>query len=75
MNRLVGILLIIIGLLITVFGGVAILIYSIYDLIVNFDTLTGIEIFWDIVWLVCRDIIAIIVGVICYVFGVKLMDS
>lgn len=75
MNRWLGLLLIILGLIVTVFGSVGILIYSIYDLIVNFDKLTGIQIFWDIVWIVCRDIIAILVGGILYIFGTKLMDS
>ena len=71
MNKFLGFACIIVGLLIAVLGSVVITIFVLYDIIMNFDSLTAGQIFWDIVWLVARDVISVIVGVGLYAFGMN----
>lgn len=75
MKNFIGITCIILGLAIAIFGSIAITIFVIYDIIMNFDSLTAGDIFWDIVWLVCRDIISVIIGVGLYAFGMHKLSS
>lgn len=72
--KLLGILLAILGVITMVFGGIGLAIYYIHDLIVNFDSLSSSEIFWHVVGLVLRDLLAIIVGVVLFVLGSAMAD-
>ena len=64
-----GTLLIILGVATMILGGLGLAIWSIYDLVVNWDSLSRIDIFWNIVWLILRDIFAIGSGIILFVVG------
>ena len=76
MNKIIGIICIIAGLAIAVLGSLVITIFVVYDIIMNFNTLTAGDIFWDVVWLLCRDIASIIVGGGLYLFGMnRLMEN
>ena len=60
-NSTKGIIVVAIGYLIIIFGSIGMFAYGLYDIIVNFDTLTRVEIFWDIIFMMFREVIPIIV--------------
>lgn len=62
MKTVIGYIIMALGLLTLIFGTLIITIWAIYDIIMNFGTLTGVQIFRDIVWFLCRDVISIIFG-------------
>lgn len=67
--KLLGVILTILGLGIAAFGGLGILIYGLYDLISNFSTLTGWEVFWKVIFILIRDLVALLIGVVVYIVG------
>ena len=73
--KVLGLLLVILGIITMVFGGLGLAIYYIYDLVMNWDTLTKGEIFWHIVWLVLRDVLAVVAGAIMFVVGSVMSDN
>jgi len=75
MKKVLGFVLIILGGLIAVLGGMIILGFQIYDIIVNFEKLTPKELALDIIFMIFKDIIAIVVGGFLYIFGTSLSTS
>lgn len=75
MKNVLGFVLMILGGLIAVLGGMLILGFQIYDVIVNFETITPKELAIDIILMVFKDIIAIVVGGLLYAFGASLLTS
>ena len=69
MRNILGILFIVLGFTILIFGGVSVLIYCIYNLVMNFETMTRGEIFWEIVLIILRDVGTIIVGLLTLGLG------
>ncbi len=67
--KVIGILLMILGGLTIIVGGLGLGFYYVYDLVMNWETLTRNEIFWHIVWFILRDVVAIGVGFILFVIG------
>ena len=75
MKNVLGFVLMILGILIAVLGGIFILGFQIYDVIVNFETITPKELVIDIMFMVFKDIIAIVVGIFLITFGKSLATS
>lgn len=73
--KVLGILLVILGFMTMIFGGLGLAIYAIYDLVINWEELTRVEIFWNIVWFIIRDVLAIIAGLVMLFFGMAMRDS
>lgn len=74
MRGLIGVLLILSGILICVFGGLVYLIYGIWDIYQTWDNITFGSLMWDIFLLLIRDVISICVGVILCSMGVLIAD-
>lgn len=72
--RALGVLLMIAGVVSMVFGGIGLAIYYIYDLVMNWEELSRAQVFWHIVWIVLRDILAIGGGAILFVLGGAMAD-
>ena len=75
MKKVLGFVLMILGILTAVLGGMFILGFQIYDVIVNFETITPKELVIDIMFMVFKDIIAIVVGIFLITFGKSLATS
>ena len=73
--KIIGVILAIVGFLIMLLGGLGMAIYFIYDLIMNFDTLSGGELFWHIVWFLLRDLIAFVVGIVLLIVGTTMVND
>jgi hypothetical protein len=65
----------ILGFIMVFFGGIILSIYAIYDLVVNWETLSRIDIFWNLIWLILRDVIAIGGGIVLIIFGATMGDK
>lgn len=74
MRGLIGVLLILSGIIICVFGGLVYLIYGIWDIYQTWDSITFGSLMWDIFLLLIRDVISICVGVILCSMGVLIAD-
>lgn len=72
--KIIGVLLVILGILSIVFGGIILSIYNIYDLVINWEELTRVEVFWDIFWITLRDIFVMIGGLLLLLFGTALIN-
>jgi hypothetical protein len=62
MRNIVGIICLVLGFITIAFGGIGLFIYYLHDLVINFETLTRDEVFWNILWLFFREIIPLVVG-------------
>jgi len=67
--KYLGRLIILLGIIFICFGTIILSMYGIYDLVINFETLSRVDVFWDVVLIVLRDIISIIVGIVLIMFG------
>jgi len=74
MRVVIGILLVILGVGTMVLGGIGLTIYYAYDLIINWETLSRIDIFWSVVGIIFRDVIAVIVGMLLFITGGLIAD-
>ena len=66
-------IIIIIGICAGLFLGVYMLVYGIFD-IITADILTFRQLFWDIIIISFREVLAAIVFYVCYIIGLVLMD-
>jgi len=75
MRKILGILLIACGILGGFFLGIIMLIYGLWDILTNLDTLTFWQFAWDVVLIAGRGIVAIIVAAVLVLIGLWLIDT
>jgi hypothetical protein len=69
MREAIGVFICILGILIMMLGGFGLLIYPIYDIASNWETLTPLQIGKDIIIFLVRDVIAVFTGFIFLIIG------
>ena len=69
LRNIVGRFIVGIGFLVLVCGAVGITLYLIYDLIINWNSLTSGEVFWEFVSILCKDFFVIVVGLLIILVG------
>lgn len=73
MRTIIGILLAMIGLTSMIGGGLGFLIYGLYDIITNIQTIGGWRLVRDILFVCGGDVLAFIVGFVLFGFGTSLI--
>lgn len=69
-----GFIIMLIAIFVLIYGGIVLGIYDAYDLIINWGVLNRVEIFWDIIWIIFRDLIVIIFGFLLFIIGRALFN-
>jgi len=75
MKQLLGFLIIIGGILAALFLGVIMLVYGIWDIFQNWETITFWQLFWDVIIIGIREIVATVVCWISIVVGGTLIAA
>lgn len=75
MKVLLGVLIIIVGVLGAIFLGGVMLVYGVWDIITTWETITFWQLFWDIMLITLREIIATIICYFAFIIGGMLIAN
>jgi len=73
MKVLLGVLIIIVGVLGAIFLGGVMLVYGVWDIITAWETITFWQLFWDIILISLREIIATVICYFSFIIGSMLI--
>lgn len=69
LRKFIAIVFILVGFIVMLLGGLVITVYSIWDIVSNFSTISLLGIFTDIFMIFVKDIIAFVVGTVFILIG------